>query len=903
MQADIAASAEYIQALEQRHVELLGQQSVLDAQLDSIHFFLLEQRAVLCSNGAAAAATVDSPALEMSRMLAEARFEDLVFSTPAGQFLFPPTASATTASAAESAVVARAHEMIATWEFGSHLVLFAGAACLQMYIQANWTGPPVQSLSNPDRYPLPGFPRESELDPHPQLLAKLEYYAKSSSAATGKDKAVGEVDPFPLANNWFAGKLEINGEQIFDTQVVGVHLLYVAKLLLVDVLGGGGPVTTGWWSARLATAWQESLNTREVASNLKLQCQAGFDSTSLRLSQFPVAVSGTTLGLLSMERGVAMHKFQDPTQAKRWFRQAMVNDLQLQVELSGALGKRTKFQVESKSQLILVTKSTDPNRSNTSASSVTPIQSQTVAPQTEGEVSGFGTILEAGHVRVAIQEVDVDTPLHERIEFEREERATGEMRLIDQVLVLNLCIDVKNSAAMELLTSEQMLAYVDLVMLRPENFSIHACALLIKSKLEFEKYKTKERSVLQMQLLVDQQSNRLTPLQPSINNGEENRPLERLEYIHALVWPPVWRLKRSLADRYQSVGVNMSALQLYQELHIWDDAVAVLLRMEKRHRAEQLIREQPHLTPNLLVILGELLEDETMMERAWTESNGRFARAQRVLGARAFARNEFPKAKAHFQLALGINAHFPSVWFKLGLISFREKDYGQARVAYAELVRIEPEDSEAWANLSACMYAQNELDSALNASVEATKHARGNAKLWHNQLTLAIQLAKLDLALECVNELIDLEGRNSGAPQVEVNALLALTEHAIARPGFRHRYDALVAKIKAKCTSQADVWMLVSEYYTATEQWALKEDALLRRCRCFLATPEWTKQDNIIRRLVLTSIALCQNAVAHSDRGARENIYNFVRGFLSKIPTEMDKLGALTEVWNELNTN
>lgn len=899
MQADIAASAEYLQALEQRHAELLGQQSALDAQLDSLHFFLLEQRAVLCSSGAGAAGSVDSPALEMSRMLAEARFEDLVFSTSAGQFLFP-TASTT------STLETRAREMMASWELGPHLVLFAGAACLQMYIQANWTGPPVQSLSNPERYPLPGFPRESELAPNPQLLAKLEYYAKSSSAATGKDKTVWEMDAFPLTNHCFASKLEVNGEQLFDTQVVGVHLLYVAKLLLVDVLfaAGTSPVTTGWWSARLATAWQESLNTREVASDLKLQCQAGFDSTSLRLAR--LSVPGTTLGLLSMERGVAMHKFQDPTQAKRWFRQAMVGDLQLQVELSGALGKRTKFQVESKSQLILVTKSTDPSRSahtGAAAPAPAPLQSQTVAPQTEGGLSGFGTMLEAGHVRVAIEEVDVDTPLHERIEFEREERSTGEMRLIDQVLVLNLCIDVKNSAAMELLTSEQMLAYVDLVMLRPENFSIHACALLIKSKLEFEKYKTKERSVLQMQLLVDQQSNRLTPLQPSISLAEENRPLERLEYIHALVWPPVWRLKRSLADRYQSVGVNMSALQLYQELHIWDDAVAVLLRMEKRHRAEQLIREQPQQTPNLLVILGELLEDEALMERAWTESNGRFARAQRVLGARAFGRDEFPKAKKHFQLALAINAHFPSVWFKLGLISFREKDYGQARAAYAELVRMEPEDSEAWANLSACMYAQNEIDSALNASVEATKHARGNAKLWHNQLTLAIQLSKLDLALECVNELIDLEGRNSGAPQVEINAMLALTEHAIDRPGFRHRYDALVAKIKAKCTSQADVWMLVSEYYSATEQWALKEDALLRRCRCFLATPEWTRQDSTIRRLVLTSIALCQNAAAHSDRGARDNIYNFVRGFLSKIPAAMDKLGALTEVWNGLNTN
>lgn len=833
--------------------------------------------------------------LELSYMVAEARFEEAIYETFTGKFLFSAEASGTLES--------RVEEVIQNHPYGSHSVMFIAAACLQLYIQANWTGPPVASFSNAERYPLPCFSRESDLLHDADLVAKLEYYAKSQSAATGKDKTMQDIDPFPKTNAANAKLLEVNGEEVFDSLIFGIHFLHVSNVLLT-LLGTNRTVTGGWWTARMTTAWQESLNTRDVASDLKLRCEAGFKSTYEKLAAIPARqVPGTTLGLLSMERGVAMHKFQDPNQAKRFFRQAMLDELQMDIQLSGAMGKRTKFQIEAKTQLILTAKSTDPTRTNAKDDApIEPVKTEVVEPQTEGEAIGFGTMLEAGHVRVAIHEVDQDTPLHERIQFENEDRRTGDMRLIDQVLVLNLCIDVKNSAAMELLTAEQMLAYVDLVMLRPENFSIHACALLIKSKLEFEKYKTKERSVLQMQLLVDQQSNRLTPLQPTINK-DENLPLERLEYIHALVWPPVWRLKRSLADRYQSVGVNMSALNLYQELRIWDDAVHVLLRMEKRHRAEQLIREQPKMTPNLLVILGELLDDEQLMHQAWEESNHRFARAKRLLGTRAFDRKDFASAKQHYKQALEINALFPSVWFKLGLIAFREKDYGQARVAYAELVRIEPEDSEAWANLSACMYAQNELEAALNASVEATKHARGNTKLWHNQLTLAIQLKQLDLAMECVNELIDLEGKHSGQPHVEVNAMLALTEHAIERPKFRNRYEQLLQKIKAKCTSQADIWVLAAEYYSASQQWALKEDALLRRTRCFLATPEWHKEDNLVKRLVLTSIVLCQDAIKHGDRTSKQNIYTFIKGFLSKIPPAIDKLDHLNKVWTELNSN
>jgi hypothetical protein len=63
----------------------------------------------------------------------------------------------------------------------------------------------------------------------------------------------------------------------------------------------------------------------------------------------------------------------------------------------------------------------------------------------------------------------------------------GRLNSIEEAIVLGLCVDVKNSYAMELLTAEQMMAFVSRVMEHQQNWSVFSAALLIKSKLEFER--------------------------------------------------------------------------------------------------------------------------------------------------------------------------------------------------------------------------------------------------------------------------------------------------------------------------------------------------------------------------------------------------------------------------------
>lgn len=53
-----------------------------------------------------------------------------------------------------------------------------------------------------------------------------------------------------------------------------------------------------------------------------------------------------------------------------------------------------------------------------------------------------------------------------------------------------------------------------------------------------------------------------------------------------------------------------SALDIYQALHMWEDAIVCLIRTERGHEAEKLVRDQLAIkeTPNMYCLLGDILQ-------------------------------------------------------------------------------------------------------------------------------------------------------------------------------------------------------------------------------------------------------------------------------------------------------
>ena len=117
-----------------------------------------------------------------------------------------------------------------------------------------------------------------------------------------------------------------------------------------------------------------------------------------------------------------------------------------------------------------------------------------------------------------------------------------------------LCIDIKNNNPQYGLITEQMASYITRILVffsllshsqsHPLNWTVYSYSLLLKTFVEYENSRTKERAVLQLQVLVDQLSNETTPL---LSHKEENKKSA-----------PVW--ERMMVPRFSSSSIVVRLL-------------------------------------------------------------------------------------------------------------------------------------------------------------------------------------------------------------------------------------------------------------------------------------------------------------------------------------------------------
>ena len=137
-----------------------------------------------------------------------------------------------------------------------------------------------------------------------------------------------------------------------------------------------------------------------------------------------------------------------------------------------------------------------------------------------------------------------------------------------------------------------------------------------------------------------------------------------------------------------------SALQIFERLELWEDAISCYQALGEAKKAEALVLRQLETAPNspkLLCILGDLRSDPSLYEQAWEKSNHRFARAMRSLGAYYFKRNEFEKSIESYEKALFINPLFVNSWFVLGCAGMKIENWQVAAKAFSRAVAVDPE--------------------------------------------------------------------------------------------------------------------------------------------------------------------------------------------------------------------
>lgn len=532
------------------------------------------------------------------------------------------------------------------------------------------------------------------------------------------------------------------------------------SLLILEALeksgGASSLATLGWWRFRARSVHLRILDEAVECEAPLMQamsqlCDALQSKSDKAASDVERHAWDNLRARVLLESALAQQRAgQDKAASEQLVDAAKANGLVYQ--LSGALGKRTQWQKEAKTQLILlaVSREEGADRAEEAGRPAPDGSSVALHPDQTGWQAAVDPEKQVDH-QPATYSLNDDTLL-EQTQFTDTTSSTDDQRLAvltpgaqpplavtDQCTLLALCLSIHNTQASHGLTSEQMSAFIERVISHPQNWSVHTMSLLLRSRLEATRTRTVERSTLQLQALIDQMPTNDSSLR------------ERLRFIHALELPAKWAMQAELARRYVSLGVLRSALEIFERIELWEDVVhclGLLGRQEegiavvrdllegRKTEADVQLQEKRISTSasqvprtrfvnaraaKLWCLLGDLepASSAAHYTRAWEVSERRSARAARSLGGYHFALQAFGEAAVWLRRAVRINALYTRSWFMLGCSYMRLEKWLEAAAAFRQCTSLEEEDGESWNNLASCylrMHAAQvpRLDSVLD---------------------------------------------------------------------------------------------------------------------------------------------------------------------------------------------
>ncbi|KAE8442573.1 hypothetical protein EG329_003060 [Mollisiaceae sp. DMI_Dod_QoI] len=426
-------------------------------------------------------------------------------------------------------------------------------------------------------------------------------------------------------------------------------------------------------------------------------------------------------------------------------------------ELSGALGKRTKFQQNDTSQLIVFAKSRDDKGA---------VENSSTAPKSSGVSNGNApaaldlnddTLLESISFAKTASDAIALSSLPPSLAILKPDDQP-QLKPLDQITLLTEATLKDTLSPLDKLNSEEILPYAVRVLNdKPTNWQIYTQALLVRSRIESHRSRTQERSVLQLQVIVDQiiadtqeePSNdtnggipeiKVTSFLPRAKVGESAPVAERLRYIYPLSSPTRWEIETELAYAWAGAGSLVSALEIFKRLKLWAEVALCYHSVNQEDKARQIVRRQlffskkghemdkydvdapevsqekwdgeirepspPH-APRLWCILGDLDQDPSCWERAWEISKHRYARAPRTLGEYYSKIGDLGKARESYMQATIMNRQNGDTWSRLGDIDLKVGNWDGAIIAFQQAIMIDDTDAKTYSNLGSALLSKH----------------------------------------------------------------------------------------------------------------------------------------------------------------------------------------------------
>ena len=674
-------------------------------------------------------------------------------------------------------------------------ILALGIACLHAFLQANYTGPflPLDSL---DLLP-------PNIRSHPRISKIL------------------------------LDSLIVDGEQPYHL-TPHPYLLVVASMLLNRP---SRLQTAPWWRARINFLHQRILGDTSATLHDKIL-------SDLRETQSAVpSRDQDTLGRLTIEQGLVFTYYGQDNIALQKI-QAAGSEIGLEWVLTGALGRRTKFQTFDVSQLVVLAKGRDRNSASSTTSSLNPRTLDLNDDTLLEKISFTEKLAPTSSIPTTLSSLDPANPTP--------------LDPLDSTILLALTTCIKNTNPSDGLTMEEMAPYVARVVAHPRNWTVHTMALLLRTRLESTRSRTVQRSVLQLQALVDQLVDEIGPPVDDVKVPKSSflpKPSDpaatastrlRLAYAWQLLLPSRWDLEAELAQRWISLGALKTALEIFEKLEMWDKVAICWAGTGRQDRAAEVLSTQLGKTPsdaNLWCLLGDVEKNPEYWEKAWYVSGGRYARAKRALGSYYFQLKQYFEAKEAYAQSLKINPLNHVAWFTFGCACLEIAAYQEACEAFSRCVALDPQDSESWSNLATGMLKLDRKRDAWQALKQATAGNYENWKIWQNYMFVSIDIGEFPEAIRSMKRVIDVLGAKNGEGCLDEEVVEILVQRAAQDDPTEERgvgkqvMDLFTKSIIPLITTSARLWNSAARLYLWRGLYSDALDANVKAFRTYLNNP------------------------------------------------------------------
>lgn len=650
-------------------------------------------------------------------------------------------------------------------------------------------------------------------NPHPQPLSIEEFFGIEWPK---------EVDANVL--------LQRDSEPIY-VNILHPELLYFSTQVFNAMCNADQSLLHLWWYFRSKVVHQKVLEDTSATLYSELEIIIAKLTNLLHVIQDKPRLQI----LLCMEIAQAYLMYGRVQRTEEYLKRA--RDLAgLKLELTGILGKRTKFQQTTLPQLALSSE-LDSNIERPSAE------------ESHGDA-----------------ELPPDLELQDDVRLNKIEYAEtisqAELPSLEQILCLLTVQYLMKAQPKDALMDEELAPYIEAVLTQKKGaWPTRVAALLIRCKLEANHKRTVERAMLQCETIV--------------NDKTGASSTTRLSYLWATGLQPAWMWRQQLADLYLNLGLVKAALEEYLKLQLWEDVIVCYTTLQLRHKAAEVIQQQIDINPTvkLYCLLGDATDDVKCYEKAWEFSNHKSSRAQRHWGNFLFDHKEYEQCIPHYEKSVEINSIQERVWLRLGYAALMIENWEVSAKAYRRYTYLQPNTFEAWNNLAKVYVKQGDKNRAYRALMEALRFNYDNWKLWENVIVVSMDTGHFEDVIRGCHRLLDLQQKFE---DVEVLGLLvrAIVQDSQDADGnsaarLRKRVLELFGRITSIHQNKPEIWQL---YSGLSPTYLLRAQRLLKAYKGFTLSGNWANNPSTCKQVIEMAQSLLELSLQARQEAEEKDI-------------------------------